>query len=160
MMKTTVLVFSTLMAATLAMVSGHEVQAAPHRLSKSSPVVQSSEGFLLSTEIDLGKKVYSGRVILPRQDEWSVINEDRDFKVLARVHLLEPDVAEVETSMVTLRPMTGGKPPGEVTNSMKILVGVGDEAEMSTSQLEGFGSVGPSDKTRMKVKVLKVRYAQ
>jgi hypothetical protein len=79
----------------------------------------------------------------------TTVDKNRKLSLQARAHLLEPDVAEVETRVV-----------GDAQQSANFIVRLGEQADMSVNQMEGATApAGQQPPTNLKVKVRKVRYA-
>lgn len=117
-----------------------------------------SEGFLVEADLKQGSEVLLGRVLIEAgRTEWTTIAEAKvsRLKLEARATLLEADVVEVETRIT-----------GRDEQNGKMIVRLGERAEMTTAQMETSDTQSASTKrkeplpsTSLGLKVLRVRYA-
>jgi hypothetical protein len=124
-----------------------------------------SEGLLVDADLTQGTQTIGGRVLIEAgRTEWTTIAESKaknlsrlkhgllesPLKLEARATLLEPDVVEVETRIT-----------GRSEQNGKLIVRLGERAEMTTSQMESSESATKeaATPTNLGVKVLRVRYS-
>ena len=127
-----------------------------------------NEGLLVEADLKQGTQAIAGRVLIEAgRTEWTTIAESKiskksklaagetQLKLEARATLLEPDVVEVETRIT-----------GRSEQNGKLIVRLGERAEMTTSQMESTETAGTTgsekDSTNpmsVGLKVLRVRYS-
>jgi hypothetical protein len=130
-----------------------------------------NEGLLVEADLKQGTQSLAGRVLIEAgRTEWTTIAESRwkkttsrkvhepleqPLKLEARATLLEPDVVEIETRITGLSEQNG-----------KLIVRLGERAEMTTTQMESTdvpGTIGSQKMappvTSVGLKVLRVRYS-
>jgi hypothetical protein len=119
-----------------------------------------TEGLLVEAQLKQGSSALAGRVLIEAgRSEWTTIAstlssksvKNKRLKLEARATLLDSDIVEVETRI-----------SGELEQTGKLIVRLGESATITTSQMEGSETSAATSPpaTSVGVKVLRVRYSR
>ena len=150
-----------LVCASMGVVEFANVQAATNTRVASARVSSGglAEALLVEATLTQGTQTISGRVLIEAgRTEWTKVAEapherrsvGTPLKLEARANLIDSDVVEIET-----------RTTGSEEQNGKMIVRLGERAEMTNSQMEGAETktAGKAAASSVDVKVLRVRYA-
>lgn len=122
--------------------------------SKAKIGFEAREALLLEANVKQGREHVSGRVLLQSGGAaWTLVagkagnGRPSGLRLEARAVMLEPDVVEIETRIT-----------GSSEQSAKMIVRLGELAELNVAQMEGGTASKNRPETNLGVKVLKVRF--
>lgn len=122
--------------------------------SKAKLGLEAREALMLEANVKQGRDHVSGRVLLQSgATAWTLVagkagnGRPSGLRLEARAVMLEPDVVEIETRIT-----------GSSEQSAKMIVRLGELAELNVAQMEGATVSKNRPETSLGVKVLKVRF--
>lgn len=121
---------------------------------RASAAVEGREALMLEAKVKQGSDTISGRVLLQAgSSAWTRVADQASagrksgLRLEARAVMLEPDVVEIETRIL-----------GSSEQSAKMIVRLGELAELNVAQMEGADVGKNRPQTNLGVKVLRVRF--